>query len=102
MVDLLTVADYWLDLEQTQQVVITAPLTIKVGQKANFDAIQTYLKDFNPENYFWDFGDGNRAKGIKVEHTYMSSGSFIVKCGTISESNPTIKHCSYIEITVID
>lgn len=37
-------------------------------------------------SYYWDFGDGNFSTAINPTHTYLGSGSFIVKLVTTSSS----------------
>ena len=45
-VDLFTVAQYELELKQTQQVYITCPDTVKVNMPVTLSASKSVLKDF--------------------------------------------------------
>lgn len=100
--DLLTVADYQLDLVRTEQVFITAPQKVKVGQKVNFDADKSYFTNLVPSVFYWDFGDGQRTKGKIASHAFMRKGTYTVKCGTISDEDTTQRFCSSIEIIVTE
>jgi len=62
------------------------PLEPKVGDEITFDASQSYDPDGEIEEYEWDFGDGSRAKGVLVRHSYSESGTFTVKL-TIFDNN---------------
>ncbi|KAA3606486.1 MAG: PKD domain-containing protein [Calditrichaeota bacterium] len=47
-------------------------------QTVDFDASSSKDSDGDFLTYYWDFGDGNSAKGIKVSHTYSKTGTFPV------------------------
>jgi hypothetical protein len=101
-IDLSVVADYELDLQKTEQVYITAPDLVKVGEAAVFNAEKTYITAFEPTTYYWDFGDGEQVKGLKVSHVFKSPGRYVVKCGTVSDSDPTLNYCSSIVVEVVE
>jgi lysophospholipase L1-like esterase/cytoskeletal protein CcmA (bactofilin family) len=46
------------------------------GATRVFDASTSVDEDGAVTEYFWDFGDGTNATGVRVEHTYMTAGSF--------------------------
>ncbi|MGE4358136.1 MAG: PKD domain-containing protein, partial [Candidatus Omnitrophota bacterium] len=48
------------------------------GEENIFDASSSYDPDGNVLSYFWDFGDGTKAEGVKVKHTYTQAGSYNV------------------------
>ena len=48
------------------------PLTVR------FDGTSSYDPDGSITTYRWDFGDGERATGPKVSHTYTGAGFFMV------------------------
>ncbi|RLG09647.1 MAG: hypothetical protein DRN64_03715, partial [Thaumarchaeota archaeon] len=43
-----------------------------------FDASKSFMVDGTIESYYWNFGDGKTAEGVKVNHTYTKSGYYIV------------------------
>lgn len=49
-----------------------------VGLTCNFDASGSADPDGTIVDYSWTFGDKNGAKGVKVSHTYASSGTYTV------------------------
>jgi PKD repeat protein len=49
-----------------------APLTV------TFDGSTAVDNDGTITTYAWDFGDGNTAEGITVEHTYTTAGEYTV------------------------
>lgn len=50
----------------------------KVGQNMTFSAVQAYEPAHSNASYTysWNFGDGNIASGITVQHTYTRSGTY--------------------------
>ncbi len=44
-----------------------------------FDATGSYDPDGDPLSFYWDFGDGKRAKGPKVSHSFEKPGLYTVK-----------------------
>jgi PKD repeat protein len=50
----------------------------RVGQKLTLDARASFDLTSSNENltYHWNFGDGTRAAGIEVSHTYTAVGSY--------------------------
>ena len=36
-------------------------------------------RDVNITNIDWDFGDGNSASGVNVNHTYSAPGNYVVE-----------------------
>ena len=58
--------------------VITAvPMTSNAN--VSFEAIQSMDSESELQTFNWDFGDGNRASGPSVSHTYQQTGSYTVK-----------------------
>ncbi len=83
--DLFTVAEYELDLERTVQVYITAPDTVMVDTPVNFSAANSVLNDFKAEQFYWYYGDGNKAKGETNQHIFRTKGIYTIVCGVISQ-----------------
>ena len=55
-----------------QPVTTVEPATLT----ARFDGSASYDLDGDPMTYQWDFGDGRRATGAVVSHTYSAPGTF--------------------------
>lgn len=98
--ELYTIANYSMSLERPRQITINAPKKITVGKAATFTADTHLIDNFVSKDFYWDFGNGNRFKGKNVSFTFDKPGKYIVKCGTISEEDPTIKICNWTEIEV--
>ncbi|MBU2595491.1 hypothetical protein KJ713_01490, partial [Patescibacteria group bacterium] len=63
------------------------PEKVIVEEKAVFDA--SNLKGYS--SYHWDFGDGNQADGIKVEHKYIDINRYLVALILKDKSGQEIK-----------
>ncbi len=101
-VDLYTVAQYELELEQTQQIYISAPDTVAINTPVTFSAEKSVLKNFEPTQYYWDFGDNNKAKGVTINHIFQKKGIYHVLCGAISLDDYTNKMSSTCKIVVTE
>ncbi len=50
-----------------------------VGASVSFQAKVALIKNVsNPTRYLWSFGDGSAHEGIKIEHTYLFPGEYVV------------------------
>jgi hypothetical protein len=56
--------------------IILAPLFAYFGESIDFDASTSYDSDGKILSYDWDFGDGETANGINVDHTYYFENDF--------------------------
>lgn len=77
-------ATYQVLVEDIEQVYISCPDTVIVGQVVEFDGKRTNLKNFDIRTYHWDLGDGRRTRGISTTHIYTSPGEYIVQLGVTS------------------
>ncbi|MEX0983345.1 MAG: PKD domain-containing protein [Bacteroidales bacterium] len=75
------VASLSLQLQLTEQPVITAPDTVAVNQEIYFSSEETYLPEFDIDAYYWDFGDGMKATGKTTTHVFSYPGDFTVVLG---------------------
>ena len=101
-VEMLSVADYDIELERTQQIFISSKDTISVGETVHFDLTKSYFADFKPESFYWDMGDGTKVKGETILHIFRTKGKYRIKCGATSAETPQSQLCSFKEIIVID
>ncbi len=98
--ELFAIAEYPIELVKPEQVNIIYPKEIHVGEKVNFDANADNITKFTPSTYYWDFGDGVHVKGKNATMTFKKPGIHIVKCGTISDEDPSERLCTFVEISV--
>ncbi|MFA6636475.1 MAG: PKD domain-containing protein, partial [Candidatus Omnitrophota bacterium] len=56
----------------------SAPELVCVEDKVNFDASKTTDDTSETLTYMWNLGDGTRAEGQKVQHTYAKGGTYNV------------------------
>jgi len=101
-IEMLSVADYEVELERTQQIFISSKDTVSVGEAIDFDLTKSYFADFKPETFYWDMGDGTKLKGETILHIFRTKGKYQIKCGATSANSPQSKLCSFKEIIVID
>ncbi|MHA2428302.1 MAG: PKD domain-containing protein, partial [Candidatus Hermodarchaeia archaeon] len=52
--------------------------TVHTGDTITFNATDSYDPDGSIVSYSWDFGDGNVANGVFVEHSYANDGAYDV------------------------
>jgi hypothetical protein len=57
----------------------TAKATATGSGTVTFDAAGSSDPDGKPSNFTWDFGDGSKASGEKVVHTYTKGGSYTAR-----------------------
>jgi hypothetical protein len=104
-----TIADMVLMNEATFDYV-AAPLAgpfINVSDKVQanvvivFDGLQSKI-DIQPENYYWDFGDGTTATGERVKHLFVKEGTYNIKLGIIGKNakGKTEKACVVLALKV--
>jgi hypothetical protein len=97
------VEEYALEVLDIEQPYITTPETITAGTSTTFDASKTWLPEFDIEEYYWIFGDGTRARGQHIEHTYSAPGVYRVQLGIVGKAKLTsaqLQYCSFLDITV--
>jgi len=102
---LLKEATFLFELEDVIQVHINSPDTCIINQPVNFNGLKTNLPGFNINEYYWDFGDGNRAVGVENIHTFLAPGTYTVQLGVTSvpDNQGNInKSCSYKNVVVIE
>jgi len=63
---------------------VYSPFTPRVGDVVTFDALwweQYWNENYEPRtfSYSWNFGDGNYATGVTVNHTYTKEGIYTVE-----------------------
>jgi PKD repeat protein len=59
----------------------------------------TSLTAFNPQNWYWDFGDGGTSEEKHPTHLYAEEGIYDV-CLTVSNTFGSDTHCEQVEVIV--
>ena len=79
-------ATYQLYLEKTEQPYINVVDTAIVDTEIQMDALQTNLKNFEVDEYIWDFGDGMRTRNQVVRHSYRRPGTYTLQLGVTNKN----------------
>ncbi|BAX82318.1 PKD domain-containing protein [Labilibaculum antarcticum] len=78
---------YEFELLDFEQAYITSVDEALTQTEVIFVASETNLPSVNLEKYFWDFGDGILAEGVKQNHSYNKKGIYKVVLGVVSEKD---------------
>ena len=93
---------YDLNIKRKKQIYISSPDTVKVNTAVSFDTKLSFFDDFEPGEFYWNFGDGFKTKGRKVTYIFRKPGVYTISCGTISKSDPNKKMCNSRKIVVTE
>jgi hypothetical protein len=96
-------AEYLVEVRKIVQPYITAPDSVRINQEIQMHGIESYLGGLTPGEYYWDFGDGSKAVGATVKHTYLTPGVFQLKLGILEELTDGAaqeRFCAYRTIVV--
>lgn len=80
---------YDLELKDVEQPIINALASSMIGEPISLDAYSSNFPGSEILSYTWYFGDGSRAKGEKLSHMFMESGSYDVKLGVMVRNSTT-------------
>lgn len=91
-------------IERINRPYISAPDTVRVGELIAFNSAETDMDLFDVDEFFWDLGDGKKARGVEADYAYTDVGTYRVSLGALSI--PTYfgveKTCAYKDIVVIN
>ncbi len=76
-------AEYELLIDDVHQPYITCVDSLRSGTKEPIDALHTYLPGMIPEEYHWDFGDGDLGTGRETRHDWSAPGQYTVKLAVL-------------------
>ena len=96
-------AEYLVEVRKIIQPYITSVDTAFVNTEIQIHGVESYLGEKKAGEFYWDFGDGSKAVGATVRHTYLSPGIFTLKLGILEDSNnneAVQQFCSYKNIVV--
>jgi PKD repeat protein len=63
--------------------------TVSSSENIHFDASESHDPDGVIVSYSWDFGDGNTATGVEVDHTYEDDSVYTVTLTVIDDDDAT-------------
>ncbi len=86
------VAEYELELEETKQVYFSLPDTVKLGEPVSITASLSGYGEVGDVEYFWELNDGEKVKGVTIQHIFRTKGIYRVCCEAIWDEG---KICSY-------
>jgi hypothetical protein len=87
---LISQATYNFTVEKTEQPFITCSDTVLTGDEVVFNGSESFIKDFEIVNYFWDFGDGSHLQGNIVKHAFTLPGIYQIRLGITGEQNAPV------------
>lgn len=73
--------------------------SVSVNQKVSFDGNGSIDVDGKIVNYFWNFGDGATAEGVKVEKVFTSAGKYTVSLKVTDDAQTA--NSSHTDLLVI-
>jgi len=97
------VAKYLVDVVKAQYPYIAAPDTCYTGAEIKLDGVKTNIPGFQPERYFWDFGNGKLAEGAEIKNIFYVPGIYRVHLlvrGLTTTGN-RVNKCVYKKVTVL-
>ena len=99
-----TQSSYEVEITDVIQPFITSPDAMLRDQEIQFSGIKSNLPEMEITEYYWDFGDGSKAKGKKALHTFEKKGSYRVQLGVTGKPDSTglmPKACVYKQVEVL-
>ncbi len=78
---------------------IDAPRFARRGHPAAFDGTSSFDPDGKVVGWSWDFGDGQRGDGAKVEHTYLAQGVYTVHLTVVDQMG--VRSGTTVELRVL-
>ena len=99
-----TQSSYEVEITDVIQPFITSPDAMLRDQEIQLSGIKSNLPEMEIIEYYWDFGDGSKAKGKKALHTFEKKGSYRVQLGVTGKPDSTglmPKACVYKQVEVL-
>lgn len=100
-----TQSSYEVEIEDAVQPFINSPDLDLLDQPIEFSGLKTNLPLLEINEYYWDYGDGTKAKGSVTTHTYEKKGSYTVQLGVTGKKDSTgymPKECVYKQIIIME
>jgi outer membrane protein OmpA-like peptidoglycan-associated protein len=90
----LTESEQEVSIRDSIQPYINAPKVVLAGSPVPMDADKSTLVNCDPGKYFWEFGDGERAVGSNVTHTYTTAGTYQIRLGVTGDQPGSSVPCT--------
>ena len=100
-----TQSSFELEITDAEQPFISSPDAFIRKKEMEFSGLKTYLPGMEIEEYYWDFGDGTKAKGAETTHTYDKKGSYMVELGVTGVPDPDgfiQKRCVFKQVEILE
>ncbi len=100
-----TQSSYDVEITDAVQPFITSPDLELRDQQIEFSGLKTNLPQWEINEYYWDYGDGSKAKGSVTTHAYEKKGNYRVQLGVIGikDSTGTMpRECVYKQIEILE
>lgn len=98
------VTSFELNIERKNQANILARDTIHIGEWIELAALDEDLKGFDLEEWYWDLGDGRKAKGEIIKEMFSEPGTYKISLGALAfpdENGKRKESCVFKEIVVV-
>ena len=100
-----TQSSYEVEITDAVQPVISSPDAFLRKKEMEFSGLNSNLPGFAISQYYWDFGDGTKAKGAEIAHVYKTEGSYRVQLGVTGFPDSTgfiPKECVYKQVEILE
>jgi outer membrane protein OmpA-like peptidoglycan-associated protein len=100
-----TQTSYEVEITDAVQPYISSPDAFLRKQEMDFDGLKSNLPEMEITEYYWDFGDGTKAKGAEVSHRFEKKGSYRVELGVtgVPDAEGYIpKECVYKQVEILE
>lgn len=78
------------------------PSEAQAGVPVAFDGTRSVDGDGSIAKYEWDFGDGTKAEGATVSHTYADAKSYTVKLTVTDDKNATAEATQTVVVNAVE
>ena len=96
-------ASYNFNIQDIEQVYIDCKDSAGIKEKISFDGKKTNIANFEADQYFWEFGDGEKATGITTTHKYEKPGNYTVMLGVKAKPGSIVSQvCVNKDIRILE
>jgi hypothetical protein len=97
-----SVASYMVEVVEQQYPAITAPDSCVIGEEITLSGLETNIPGFQPQEYFWDLGNGKLDKGPEIKAIFHTPGIYMIRLLVrgLTNAGNTVDKCVYMDVTV--
>lgn len=99
----LRISETKLNIQKFDQPFISSSSLMNPDVEYEFSSSESTVSSFDPDLYYWDFGDGELQFGPHVKHTFKEIGTYRILLGASSRPNKDgirQNHCTYKTVVV--